>query len=273
MQRVKWTMKLRQRIIHGLKAAADLILPRACVVCGERLLLNERIICLHCQADLPLTHFWEQKHNPMSDRFNAVIQHVLEKAWNGMEWQINGLLSNGTREKYAYATALFFYSHEAPYRHILYNLKYEGRIDVGRHFGRMLGAKLATSSTFKDADCVMPVPLHWARKWKRGYNQAEIIAKEVAAALGTRLDCGILHRRRRTRTQTRLDIKGKATNVEDAFEAYLPRLDSNDIKHIILIDDVFTTGSTLHACFTALRSVFPPSVRISVATLAFVGGV
>jgi ComF family protein len=258
---------------QGLKAAADLILPRVCVVCGDRLLLNERIICLHCLADLPLTHFWEQKHNPMSERFNAVIQHGLEKAWDGMEWQMTGLLSNGTREKYAYATALFFYSHEAPYRHILYNLKYEGRIDVGRYFGRILGAKLAASSTFKDVDYVMPVPLHWTRKWKRGYNQAEVIAREVAAALGAQLDCGILFRRRRTRTQTKLDIKGKATNVENAFEAHLPHSGSSCIKHVILIDDVFTSGSTLHACFKALRTVFPPSVRISVATLAFVGEV
>ena len=272
MQKVKWTMKLRQRIIHGLKAAADLILPRACVVCGERLLLNERIICLHCQADLPLTHFWEQKHNPMSDRFNAMIQHGLEKAWNGMEWQINGLLSNGTREKYAYATALFFYSHEAPYRHILYNLKYEGRIDVGRHFGRMLGAKLATSSTFKDADCVMPVPLHWTRKWKRGYNQAEIIGREVGEVLSVPIRCDVLTRSRRTKTQTKLDIKGKAENVAGAFVVrHSAACTLIDIRHILLIDDVFTTGSTLMACFTALRSVFPPSVRISVATLAFVG--
>jgi ComF family protein len=209
----------------------------------------------------------------MADRFNAVIQHGLEKAWDGMEWQINGLPPSGSRERYAYAAALFFYSHEGPYRHILYNLKYESRIDVGRHFGRILGTKLASSPHFRDVDCVMPVPLHWTRKCRRGYNQAEVIAREVAAALGARLDCNILRRRQRTKTQTKLDIKGKAANVSGAFHAVLHHAGPTSISHIVLIDDVYTSGATTHACFEALRAVLPPSVRISVATLAFVGEV
>ena len=262
--------KVFYQIRKQLKAATDIILPRVCVVCGKRLLRNEQIICLHCLADMPLTHTWEQKNNPMADRFNAVIQHGLEKAWDGMQWQNNSLLSDGTREKYAYASALFFYSHEGSYRHILYNLKYEGRIDVGRYFGKMLGTKLAASAEFRDVDCVIPVPLHWARKWNRGYNQAEVIAKEVSLALGAPLRCDILRRKRRTKTQTKLNVIGKAQNVAGAFGLRTENC-SRGIKHILLIDDLFTTGSTLMACFTALREVFPPSVRISVATLGFVG--
>lgn len=241
-----------------LKAVADMILPRVCVVCGERLLLGERHICLHCLADLPLTHFWERAHNPMADKFNAVIQADLKEY-----------------ERYAFAAALFFFSSDAPYRHILYNIKYEGRVDIGRHFGKMLGALLASSETFRDVDCVMPVPLHWVRRWRRGYNQAEVIAREVAAQLGAPLDCRTLVRRRRTRTQTKLDIKGKAANVAGAFKVRKGTQGSegqHHMKHILLIDDLFTTGSTLYACFTALREVFPSSVRISVATLGFVGG-
>lgn len=245
-----------------LKAVADMILPRVCVACGERLLLGERHICLHCLADLPLTHFWERAHNPMADKFNAVIQADLKEY-----------------ERYAFAAALFFFSSDAPYRHILYNIKYEGRVDIGRHFGKMLGTLLASSETFRDVDCVMPVPLHWIRRWRRGYNQAEVIAREVAAQLGAPLDCRTLVRRRRTRTQTRLDIKGKAANVAGAFRVHLKKESDSTgqsrlpkVKHILLIDDLFTTGSTLHACHIALRSVFPPEVRISVATLGFVGG-
>lgn len=268
-------MKSFKMVIRGIKAAADLVLPRVCVVCGERLLLDERIICLHCLADLPLTHLWKRKHNPMADRFNAVIQHGLEEAWKRLEWQIGAIQAGGNSEKYAFAAALFFYNHEAPYRQILYNLKYGGRIDVGQYFGRMLGVKLASTPHFKDVDCVIPVPLHWTRRWKRGYNQAEIVAQEVATALGARLDCDILHRHRRTKTQTKLDIKGKASNVLGAFVAHPPKPGTGRaaIRHAILIDDVFTTGSTLLACFTAIRCVLPPSVRISVATLAFVGEV
>ena len=247
---------VKEYAIQGLKAAADMILPRTCLVCGERLLRHEQIICLHCLADLPLTHFWEHGYNPMADRFNEVIQR--------------GLVDGGQYERYAYVAALFFYSHEAQYRHILYNIKYEGRTDAGKKFGRMLGAKLASSDAFKDVDCVIPVPLHWLRRWKRGYNQAEVIAREVALALEVPLRCDILQRRRRTKTQTKLNVTGKSANVAGAF-CVRPEKTQTGISHILLIDDLFTTGSTLHACFTALRSVFPPSVRISVATLGFVG--
>ncbi len=265
-------MKISDVLTQGFKAAADLILPRVCVVCGERLLRHERIACLHCLADFPLTHFWEHRHNAMADRFNSVIQYGLEKTWERLEWQISSISIGESYEKYAFATALFFYSHDAPYRHILYNIKYEGREDIGLYFGRILGVKLAGSAEFRDADCVIPVPLHWLRKWRRGYNQAEIIAREVAEVLGVTMRCDILYRRRRTRTQTKLDIKGKASNVEGAFGVRQTCPDLSAIRHVVLIDDVFTTGSTLHACFVALREVFPPSVRISVATLAFVGG-
>lgn len=251
-------------IKYIVRAAVDMILPRACVVCGEKLLLNEKHLCLYCMADLPLTRFWEMAHNPMADKFNALIQVGLEES------------QAQPYERYAHAAALFFFSSDAPYRHILYNIKYEGRVDLGRYFGRMLGARLASSEAFRDVDCVVPVPLHWARRWRRGYNQAEIIAREVAAALGAPMDCRTLVRTRRTRTQTRLDIKGKTANVAGAFKVRKGTQGSEEqpqLKHILLIDDLFTTGSTLMACFTALRTVFPPGVRISVATLGFVGGI
>ena len=123
---------------------------------------------------------------------------------------------------------------------------------------------------------IMPVPLHWAREWKRGYNQAEVIASALASETGVPLRTDVLKRRRRTRTQTRLDIEGKARNVAGAFsvsdDAAVIFRSGGNVRHILLVDDVFTTGSTLTACFTALRTVFPPGVRISVATLGFVGG-
>ena len=276
-------MKITDNVMRGLKAAADFILPRVCVVCGRRLLLDETVMCLHCLADLPLTHFWKQKCNPMADRFNAVIQHGLEKAWEAYAAEVGDVEGGGgifphiclplnAHERYAYAAALFFYSHEADFRHILYSLKYKGRTDVGRYFGRMLGMKLKGTAAFNDVDCVMPVPLHWARKWKRGYNQAQVIAREVAHALDVPLRCDVLMRSRRTKTQTKLDIKGKAENVAGAVSARPQSIATlKGVRHILLIDDVFTTGATLHACFAALRSHLPPTVRISVATLAFVG--
>lgn len=262
-------MELKKIMKRGMHAVADLILPRVCDVCGDRLLLGERHICLHCLADMPLTRFWDMKHNPMADRFNAAIQtSLVEERGSGHDGQ------TCRHERYAYAAALFFFSDDAPYRNILYSLKYKGRTDIGRHFGQMLGTRLASSEAFRDVDCVIPVPLHWLRLRRRGYNQAEVIAREVASALGARLDCKILKRHRRTRTQTALDIKSKSRNVAGAFSICGRHgcMPATCPTHVLLIDDVFTTGSTLMACFRALRTVFPSGVRISVATLGFVGG-
>lgn len=251
---------MKKRICRGLRAAADLILPRKCIVCGKVLLSEEEHLCLECLADMPMTFFWTMSHNPMADRFNEIIQKGI------------GMTDNeDSHERYAYAAALFFYHDEADYRLIPYQIKYHGNQRAGIFFGRMLGRKMASSSLFQDVDAIVPVPLHWARKWNRGYNQAEIIASGIAGSMGKPLLCNTLKRTRRTVTQTRMDIDEKTANVSGAF-AVSEGMAGKQYRHILLVDDVFTTGSTLFACFVALRAVFPPSVRISVATLGFVGG-
>lgn len=251
---------MKDLILNGLRSAADLLLPRVCIVCGCRLLRHESHICLSCLMDMPRTHFWDMPRNPMADRFNELIENGLEDG----------------SERYAYAAALFLYHSEAGYRHIPYQIKYHGNTGAGEFFGKMLGREMASGSLWADVDMIIPVPLHWARQWKRGYNQAEVIAAAIALERGVPLRTDILERRRRTRTQTRLDIEGKARNVAGAFcvseDAAVIFRGGGNVRHILLVDDVFTTGSTLYACFRALRSVFPPSVRISVATLGFVGG-
>jgi ComF family protein len=226
-------------IKNYLKAGIDLLMPRRCIVCGRTLYIKEEHLCLYCSSDIPFTYFWTWDKNPMAEK-------------------------TGT-----YACALFYYKSEAGYRHIPYQIKYHGNIKVGKFFGRMLGAKIALARWSNDIDMIIPVPLHWRRKWSRGYNQAEVIASGVAEVLKVPMRTDILKRVRYTETQTKVEVDQKAKNVHGAFQA-LPV--KEDIRHVLLLDDVFTTGSTLMACFTALRSVFPPGVRISVATLAFVGG-
>lgn len=248
------------KILKGLKAAMDILLPRECVVCGRRLHLDEERLCLPCWAELPLTHFWERTHNSMADKFNELIEKGADS-----------YMTCGRLERYAYATALFFYDGAGAYRKIPHQLKYHGDLSLGRRFGHMLGQKLKHAEHFTDVDAVIPVPLHWTRKWSRGYNQAEIIASEVAKALDVPIRNDILIRNRRTRTQTKIDPKKKAENVKGAFSAYYDLSENSAYHHILLVDDVFTSGATLHNCFLAMRSILPVSVRISIATLAFVG--
>lgn len=233
-----------------LLAMADLLLPRTCLICGRKLGLRELHLCLYCLAEMPLTYFWQRSHNLMADKINGLIQEGLEKT-----------------ERYSYACALFYYQDEGDYRNILYSLKYGGNTAAGEYFGNMLGRKMVKYVHFADVDIVIPVPLHWSRKWKRGYNQAECIAAAVAAALGVTLRTDILYRRRRTSTQTKVDVQMKTKNVMGAFEA---KDNEEAPAHMLLVDDLFTTGATLYACYSALRKTFP-CARISFVTLGYVG--
>lgn len=246
---------------ESLGALADLLLPRTCLACGRRLDVHEKQLCIYCKADLPYTYYWTRPHNPMADRLNECIQrHLSEKTTEAAD----------TAEPYAYAAALFFYKSGSGYREITKALKYHGNTVAGRYFASILASRLSESEQFSDVDLVVPVPLHWTRQWQRGYNQAAVIAKVVADGLKhAEMEPRLLRRGRRTKTQTKLNIDEKSRNVSGAFQVrkqpeFYPR-------HILLIDDVFTTGATLSECHRALREVYGPEVRISVATLACVG--
>jgi len=247
-------------IKNFLAAIADLALPRVCIVCGCGLMPQEKHLCLPCMADLPETFFSCMSHNPMSDCLNAKIESHRQK------------LKLEEPEEYSFASALFYYRSDSGYDKITQELKYHRNFDAGKFFARMLGSKLSSSPLYSDVDYIIPVPLHWTRKWKRGYNQAEIIAREVASALHATCIPDALHRCRRTRTQTHLGQEAKASNVAGAFMVNRKATTAlSKAKHILLVDDVCTSGSTLAECHFALRDTFGSYVRISVATLAFVG--
>ena len=239
----------------SLSALVSLAMPGWCSVCGRRLGYRERFLCLECMADLPLTHFELMDHNPMSERYNEAFGATLERF-----------------EPYQWACALFFYNSHTGFANIPRDLKYYRNTAQGRYFARMLALKLRRAHHFDDVDLVVPVPLHWVRRARRGYNQAEVISDEVARTLGVAHDGRLLRRARRTGTQTALNIEQKKANVKGAFRVDLRRARKrNAVHHILLVDDVMTTGSTLAECHKALREFFPPEVRISCATLAVVG--
>ena len=258
------------KLIDSLRALGDLLMPRTCVVCGAPLGIHERHLCLPCAADVPYTRFWHQTHNPLADRFNAVLER-----------------HRGTEPMdYAYAVALMYY--KGPYRSIPRALKYHDNLSIGRFYATLLGRHMAAAPHFVDIDLILPVPLHWTRRRSRGYNQAEILARAIASALNAARSSvipgmtrnlppvvcrpDILLRARRTRTQTRLSVEQKARNVASAFRVREGK--ARDIlasaQHVLLVDDTFTTGATLYACYAAIRPFTP--ARISIATLAAVEG-
>ena len=273
------------RISHiSLRSAAlsvaDLVLPRVCIVCGRTLLMSETHLCTACAADLPRTFFARQRENPMAEGFNAMVEREL--AGNGASEAPTGLGSMPETQPYSYAAALLYYRGDSPYSQIPQALKYGRDFEAGTFFARMLGRELAGSPLFADVDAVIPVPLHWLRQWRRGYNQAEVIARGIAEELEVPMLTGVLRRVRRTRTQTRLDAAGRYGNVRSAFLADGSALVSSGNgmpHHLLLVDDVYTTGATLLASERALRAALvqdfgsetASSVRISVATMAHVG--
>ncbi len=246
----------------AIDAAVSLVFPRVCLSCGRTLLRSERCLCATCIQDLPRCRFALQRHNPMADKFNARFD-------------------NDTYEPFSYAAALFFYPEDSlgedvHYDRITKAIKYNSNFEAASLFSDLLAEELASSPLFSDVDMVIPVPLHFLRHWKRGYNQAELIARSIARRLDAGLCTKTLKRRRRTRSQATLPMESKASNVQGAFvlrdnksKQRLPK----EPRHILLVDDVFTSGSTLDECRKALRRRYGMQVRISIATLAFVGAV
>lgn len=179
--------------------------------------------------------------------------------------RLNSFIDEGP---YAYATALFF--HINGYSRITPSLKYGRNFHAGRYFSNMLGKKILAAKHFSGIDCIVPVPLHPLKKWERGYNQAEIIAQELGRVLpGAQVRCDLLRKRKMASSQVKLNKEQRGLNIKGAFEATRECRNTN-YSHILLVDDVFTTGSTLAACFNTLKKALPNgSTRISVATLSF----
>ena len=244
---------------------------------------------------MPFTYHRLGGRNAMADAFNALIQRGLQRrealADDGA-WAADGSTEAVSNlEPYAPAAALFYY--EGDYANITQALKYGGNVALGRFFAslaaeRLLGepasglpvpsftrpraatpSKASCRSWPVHFDAVIPVPLHWRRRFSRGLNQAEVIAREIARHLGVPCRGDILRRRRSTHSQTTLGTDNRLSNVAGAFTARPKALSSLPKQsNLLLIDDVFTTGSTLYACREALLKI-RKDFNISILTLAF----
>lgn len=222
----------------------NLISPRSCTICGNRLGLAEDILCGNCNLHLPRTHY------------------ILQPQDNEMAQLFWGRLSVER------AVALIHYNGGSQVSNIIYQLKYGSRPDTGLAMGQLMGIELLPYQFFQDIDLIIPIPLARSRRLQRGYNQSQLIAEGVSLSTGIRMSDSIVCRSINTPTQTHKDRWERADNVEDAFTLLHPEAAKG--RHLLLIDDVVTTGSTLCACGKALQQA--GEVKISVLTLGFSRG-
>lgn len=228
--------KLRQ----GVSDVLGLLYPSLCVTCGERLITGEQHVCFNCWNDLPLTNFHLEPENKVAQLF-----------WG--------------RVKLENATSFFSYKKGSRYQHLIHYIKYKGLKELGRETGQRFGYVLKESDVFMAVDLVVPVPLHPKKEKIRGYNQCFYIAGGMAEAMGKELSSDNLHRKIFTSTQTRKNRFERWQNVEGIFGLQRPEEFAG--KHILLVDDVVTTGSTLEACAFQLLQL--TGTQVSIATVAY----
>lgn len=219
----------------------DFISPRLCVVCGQRLAPTERSLCSVCLFHLPRTDFHQKPlDNPMAQLFWGLAP--IEKA-----------------------AALFYYHPHSETAQLVYRLKYNNRPDIGEDMGRVMANELQTADFFSDIDVLLPVPLASKRLRQRGYNQSEQLAKGISDITHLPIVTKALRRKHFQQSQTTLNRWQRQENVEDTF--WLKDGSQLQDKHVLLIDDICTTGATLISCANTLKDI--EGIRISVLTLGF----
>ncbi len=217
----------------------SLFYPRLCAGCHTALVRGEETLCLGCLADLPKTGFEKIADNP-----------VVQLFWG--------------RANLKMATAFCTFDKGGIMQHLMHQLKYKGRKDVAEKLGFLMGTDLIQSPPYQEIELLIPVPLHPKREHKRGYNQSAELGKGIAEAMGIAIMEGNLVRNNYSESQTNKGRFERWENVKELFGVRKPELLEG--KHILLVDDVVTTGSTLEACVQVLLKV--PGTRVSIATLA-----
>lgn len=218
------------------------LFPSTCAACGKVLVTGEEQLCLHCLASLAPTGYSSFSDNP-AERQLAGLPHLVA------------------------ASAMLLYKPEGIVRQVVHAMKFHGNSELCLMMGRQIALDLRLGGRFDDVDLLVPVPLHWLRHISRGYNQSLLLCRGMVEILGLPIASGNLVRTRYTRKQSLQRSSARSINVEGAFSVRHPNKLAG--KHVLLVDDVLTTGATLAACAEALATV--PDLRLSVATLSIVG--
>ena len=221
-----------------LASATNLFYPHLCIGCGSDLLSHKVLLCLSCIGELPHTSFETYPNNP------------IEKMLIG-------------RLKIAAATSGFYFAKGELIQFLIHDLKYNGNKEAGIYLSEIMGENLQKSGRFNNIDYLIPLPLFADKEYKRGFNQAEVICDGLSNSMHIPVLAKNVVRIRFTETQTKKHRTERWDNVNESFKVMDESVLKN--KHILLVDDVITTGATLDACAQVINRI--EGIKISVATL------
>ncbi|MEN8122897.1 MAG: ComF family protein [Bacteroidota bacterium] len=227
-----------------LKAFSDffnLFFPRKCNHCGNNLDKTEKEVCKRCLFEIPKTKFHTDPDNPVNKTF-----------WG--------------RVNVEFATSGYYFTKKSILQNLLHHIKYHNKKELAFELGKYLGTELSSVENFNECDMIIPVPLHPVKKKKRGYNQSEWIANGLSEKLAIPVNNNILIRHINSKSQTKKNREERWENVRSAFSIKTP--ENNQPKHVLLVDDVITTGATIEACASLLIEYL--NVKVSIASLAYV---
>ncbi|HMQ08378.1 MAG TPA: phosphoribosyltransferase family protein [Saprospiraceae bacterium] len=230
---------MMSQLDNMVKSLSGLLYPDLCMACSREAPTQGSDFCLFCQMDLPFTNHFNLKENSLLRRFYGRLQ-----------------LESGA--------ALFYFTKDSQVQNMLHGLKYKGQSKTAIKLGRLAAKKWMESGLFSTPDFIVPVPITPKRKKKRGYNQAFVFGEGVSVEMGIPCFENILFKTNETDSQTSKTRMERLKNVQNAFS--LQQSDGLKNSHILIVDDVITTGATIEACIIQLEKV--ENVRFSVLTAA-----
>ena len=224
------------------KSLINLLFPRTCAACGNLLLEGEDTVCTTCRFLMPKTHYETNPNNPLAQNF-----------FGQMPFNV--------------VSAEFFFSKSGKVQHLIHGLKYHHCRENGIFLGQEIGKSLQNAPDYQGIDWLVPIPLHPKKEKIRGYNQSHVIAEGISEIMNIPITEKCLVRSVFTETQTKKSREDRWQNVKDIFNIENPEKLEN--KHILLVDDVLTTGATLMSAGKALMQI--EGIKISVVTAACAG--
>ncbi len=223
--------EVKESVLH-------LLFPHICAGCGSDVLSTKNTLCMKCIETMPETNFEKHNNNPVEKLF-----------WGRLQLQA--------------ATAQYYFTKESLLQHLMHQFKYKGNKDLGLQLGILMGQQLLQTNRFTDVEALVPLPLFATKEKKRGYNQASILCKGMAEVMNIPVLEKVITRPQHTETQTKKGRIERWQNIEGKFTLLNP--DGICNKHLLLVDDVITTGATLEACGAELLKA--ENLKLSLACL------